>query len=146
MTDVDGYIREKVHGLYWDADENCARTVLRILSDLFAVPVEKQTLDAAVGLHGAGGYRAQCGLVEGSLMFIGIAAAETSLDSGIAVSLCRRFADIFEHRFGSLACAVLRPEGISPDNPPHLCENLTCRAVRFSYDFVKDNIMNLKQE
>lgn len=41
MTDVDGYIREKVHGLYWDADENCARTVLRILSDLFAVPVEK---------------------------------------------------------------------------------------------------------
>lgn len=29
-------------------------------------------MDAALGMHGAGGYRAQCGLVEGALMFIGI--------------------------------------------------------------------------
>jgi len=31
-----------------------------------------QLLDAAVGMHGAGKYGAQCGLVEGSLMFIGL--------------------------------------------------------------------------
>jgi len=29
-------------------------------------------LNFAIGLFGAGGYQAQCGLVEGTLMFIGI--------------------------------------------------------------------------
>ncbi|RAZ94424.1 redox-active protein, partial [Klebsiella oxytoca] len=66
------YITNRVHELYWEKDMNCARTTLLCLSELFEVAIEPQIMWSAVGLHGAGGYRAQCGLVEGTLMFIGI--------------------------------------------------------------------------
>lgn len=69
---MNAFIEKKVHELYWDCDVNCARTMLICLGELFGVTYEPQTLNAAVGLHGAGGYRAQCGLVEGSLMFAGV--------------------------------------------------------------------------
>lgn len=32
--------------------------------------IEPQVIWSAAGLHGAGGYRAQCGLAEGTFMFI----------------------------------------------------------------------------
>ena len=37
---------------------NCARTALVCLSELFEIVIEPQTIWSAVGLHGAGGYRA----------------------------------------------------------------------------------------
>ena len=55
------YIADRVHELYWKNDINCARTALICLGELFETSVEPQTVWAAVGLHGAGGYRAQCG-------------------------------------------------------------------------------------
>ena len=64
------YIKKRVHELYWNDDINCARTTIICLRELFKVSIEPQTLWSAVGLHGAGGYRAQCGLVEGALIFI----------------------------------------------------------------------------
>lgn len=66
------YITKRVHELYWEEDIDCARTALICLSEIFETALEPQTIRSAVGLHGAGGYRAQCGLVEGALMFIGI--------------------------------------------------------------------------
>ena len=66
------YITKRVHELYWKEDINCARTALVCLSELFEIVIEPQTIWSAVGLHGAGGYRAQCGLVEGTLMFMEI--------------------------------------------------------------------------
>ncbi len=65
-------VAKKVHELYWGSNVNCARTSLICLGDLFGVEIADQTLRAAIGLHGAGGFRAQCGLVEGPLMFIGL--------------------------------------------------------------------------
>ena len=56
------YITNRVHELYWEKDMNCARTTLLCLSELFEVAIEPQIMWSAVGLHGAGGYRAQCGL------------------------------------------------------------------------------------
>ena len=38
------------------------------LGELLGFHIEEQTYAAAVGMHGAGGFRAQCGLVEGALM------------------------------------------------------------------------------
>jgi hypothetical protein len=32
----------------------------------------------------------------------------------------------------------LRPQGFQDDNPPHLCEPLTCQAVEFSLTFVRN--------
>lgn len=72
MPQIEEYIRNRVHELYWKDDINCARTAIICLGELFEITVEQQTIWSAVGLHGAGGYRAQCGLVEGTLMFIGI--------------------------------------------------------------------------
>ena len=65
-------IKERVHELYWEHDMNCARTMLTCLGEFYDVNLEEQTVNSTIGLHGAGGFRAQCGLVEGALMFIGI--------------------------------------------------------------------------
>ncbi len=55
-------IKNRVHELYWNDDINCARTAIICLSELFETAAEPQTIWSAVGLHGAGGYRAQCGM------------------------------------------------------------------------------------
>jgi len=39
-----------------------------------------------------------------------------------------------------LLCEKLRPQGFTSDNPPHLCESITKKAVLFSADFICKNI------
>ena len=109
------YVTKRVHELYWEKDINCARTTLICLSELFEIVIEPQTICSAVGLHGAGGYRAQCGLVEGALMFIGIYFHTLGKTESEIVSACYNFAE---------------------NNPPHLCENLTCKAIEFTYYYI----------
>ena len=130
------YITTRVHELYWKEDINCARTSLICLSELFEIAIEPQTIRAAIGLHGAGGYRAQCGLVEGTLMFIGIYFHKLGKTEAEIVSICYNFASAFDKTFGSLRCYELRPTGFSENDPPHMCENLTCRAIEFAYHHI----------
>ena len=130
------FIRERVHSFYWDENINCAGTTLRILAEKFSVVLDPQIQDAALGMHGAGKYGAQCGLVEGTLMFIGIMGKREGLSDEDIIDFCRAFAEAFEERYGSLLCAVLRPEGFGQDNEPHLCEDITCRAVSHSIGFI----------
>jgi len=130
------YIKKRVHELYWNEDINCARTTIICLSELFELAIEPQTLWSAVGLHGAGGYRAQCGLVEGALMFTGIYFHTQGKTEEDAVSACCHFASAFEQTFGYLRCFDLRPTGFSENDPPHMCENLTCRAIAFTYEYL----------
>ena len=54
-------IAKRVHELYWEKDVNCATTSLLCLSELLEVELQPQVLQAAAGMHGAGGYRAQIG-------------------------------------------------------------------------------------
>lgn len=136
MESVENAIRAMVHRSYFEEDKNCACTTLMILSKLFETKVEEQTMQAAVGLHGAGGYRAQCGLVEGTLLFLGVCFVPREGERR-AVELCRRFAEAFEREFSSLRCYELRPGGFREDDPPHACEELTARAVIFAYRFVE---------
>ena len=126
---MNEYITNRVHDLYWKEDINCARTTLVCLSELFEITLEPQTIWSAVGLHGAGGYRAQCGLVEGSLMFIGIYLHGLGKTEDEIVSVC-------EKAFGSLRCLELRPSGFSESDPPHLCEKLTCNGIEFAYQYI----------
>ncbi len=130
MKDYNNLISERVHHYYWDEDLNCATTVLLIMAEIFAIELLPQTLHAAIGMHGAGGFRAQCGLVEGSLMFIGIIGRERGLADESIIKYCYDFAAEFQKNFGSLSCSELRPQGFKPDNPPHLCENLTRKVVQ----------------
>ena len=132
------HIQKRVHTYYWRDDLNCATTTLRILEEAFGLTLNPHMFDAAVGLHGAGEYGAQCGLVEGALMFLGIMGRARGVNDAQIVACCRRFARRFEHRFGSLVCRQLRPEGFRKDNPPHLCEKLSCDAIEFNVQFVKD--------
>lgn len=129
-------IEKRVHELYWDRDVNCARTALIVLGELFGVDVQPQTLQAAIGMHGAGGYRAQCGLAEGALMFMGIYFSQRGKAAGEIASLCARFAVQFVAAFSSLDCRDLRPGGFKPDDAPHRCEALSSRAIRFAHSFV----------
>ena len=93
-------------------------------------------LNSAIGLHGAGKYGAQCGLVEGTLMFIGIYGKSVGFESDIIENCCYDFAEQFEKTFGSLLCRDLRPQGFKIDNSPHLCEKITCDALEFTTSFL----------
>lgn len=141
VSQVEAYISKRVHFLYWEKDINCARTALTVLSELFEQNIFRQTLDSAIGLHGAGGFRAQCGLVEGSMMFISIYSREQFNKNDREISdLCFDFAKSFESVFSSLSCYYLRPGGFSKDDPPHLCEGLSNRGIFFAYNYVVNKI------
>ena len=133
---MENIVKERVHQLYWDADINCARTALTCLGEQFQVDISKQTMNAAIGLHGAGGYRAQCGLVEGALMFIGIYLSEAGKNAEEISKTCYQFAEQFTEKYGSLRCFDLRPNGFSETDPPHACESLTGDAIIFTCQFI----------
>ncbi|MDQ1329891.1 MAG: hypothetical protein QG578_153, partial [Thermodesulfobacteriota bacterium] len=115
-----------------------------ILSEIFSITLSDQIISAAIGMHGAGKYGAQCGLVEGTLMFLGIIGKEYSFQEETIVDHCREYAKQFENKFQSLLCSVLRPEGFKKQNPAHMCEKLTCRAIEFNIDFVSNFLKQKK--
>ena len=95
----------------------------------FGIDLNPQVMDAASCMHGAGGYRAQCGLVEGMLMFVGIIGHANKMEQSEINSFCSRTAESYEKKFGSLRCEILRPNGFNDDDPPHLCERLSCDSI-----------------
>jgi hypothetical protein len=133
-------IEKLVHEYYWINDFNCATTALKILSERFSVDLHQQTIDSAIGLHGAGEYGSQCGLVEGPLMFIGIIGRLNGMPDDLIINYCFIYAEEFEKKFGSLNCRELRPAGFHPDNPPHLCEELTVRTIKNAAAFIEKMI------
>ncbi len=137
IMDATSFIQQQVHNLYWEKNENCARTSLLILAQLFDTHIEGQTYQSAVGLHGCGGHRDQCGLVEGSVMFLGIYFSNKRWHEGDVVNLIFDFAQNFTEKFGSVSCYDLRPGGFHISDPPHRCEKLTCDAISFTYQFIR---------
>lgn len=135
---TEAIVRQSVNNCYWKEDLNCATTTLLVLAGHFGVTLAPQVLDAALGMHGAGGFRAQCGLVEGALMFSGILGRSEGISDEKSVAFCMKLAEAFEGKFGSLQCRTLRPEGFHPDNPPHLCEGLTVRATCANIDLISE--------
>ena len=133
---LTSFVTERVHYYFWDKDINCAGTTILLLAEHFGVRIEQQVLNAAAGMHGAGGYRAQCGIVEGALMFIGIFGTDCGLPERDVAAFCKAFAQSFVAAFGSLSCSVLRPTGFRADDPPHLCEGLTVKAIINTIGFI----------
>ncbi len=138
--DINKLIKQRVHNYYWELDLNCATTMLRILSEIIGIDLQHQVLDAAAGMHGAGKYRAQCGLVEGGLMFIGIIGNMKGVTKPLIEKNCYNFALKYEKEFGSLVCRELRPEGFKENNPPHLCAELTEKAVKFTKNYLLETL------
>lgn len=131
------YIKQQVHQFYWKDDYNCATTVLKTLGAIYNMELSPQVIAAAKGMHGAGKYGAQCGLVEGCLMFIGIYGTHVGLEEPVVVSACYYFAEGFKEKFKGLQCRDLRPGGFQKTDPPHLCEELTKQALWFSVDYLE---------
>ena len=142
--DIADFVKRRVHECYWRDNINCATANLKILSEVFQINLSSDLIDAAVGMHGAGKYGAQCGLVEGSLMFIGVLGRRLDVTDSTIASFCKDFAGQFVHRFGSLSGEILRPEGFGPDNPPHLCEKLTCEVICFAINAIANYYYKLR--
>lgn len=138
---TEDIVTTMVHENYWIKGHNCATTTLIVLSKLFNIPLEQQVLYSSRGMHGAGCFRAQCGLVEGTLMFFGILGTEKELGDPTIAGLCYKYAEEFTKKFGSLSCRDLRPEGFNDDDPPHLCEKLSVESILFSEQFITENLI-----
>lgn len=132
-------IAGQVHTLYWQHDVNCARAALFCLGEIFGVAIHPQLWQAAVGMHGAGLLRAQCGLVEGALLFLGVYYTGSGVPDRDIATVCRRFAEAFTRRFSSLSCRDLRPGGFTRSDPPHLCEGLSVDAIDFTAGFIRNH-------
>lgn len=132
-------LKTRIHTLYHVNDYNCARTTLICLGERFGIDICQQVLDAGIGMHGAGRFRAQCGLVEGALMFLGIWGTERGLTVKEITKLCYRFAEGFTARFGSLLCRELRPNGFQKTDPPHACEPITAETIDFTIRFIEQH-------
>jgi C_GCAxxG_C_C family probable redox protein len=142
MKGLNVLIEERVHHYYWNKDLNCATTALCVLAEIFEIDLCSQVIDSAIGMHGGGKFGAQCGLVEGPLMFIGIFGKEQGIDDKDIVNYCYCFLKEFQIKFGSIVCKDLRPQGFKPKNPPHLCEELTKRAI----EFIVNYLIELKEQ
>lgn len=137
ITPIKERVKTLVHESYWERDDNCATTSLYALGLLFEIPISDEVWYATIGLWGAGGYGAQCGLVEGPLMFLGIYGSYFGYTRDTIVGWCRRFAEKFDEEFGSLNCSDLRPEGFTPENEQsHICEELSVKAIMFAWKFI----------
>ena len=123
--DVEALVRERVHSLYYDRDVNCARTTMLCLGELLGFHIEEQTYAAAVGMHGAGGFRAQCGLVEGALMMLGAYFGAKGVADGERVDMCRRFAGQFRSRLDVYKRQDLL-YGPSDQDAPTDCNRIDC--------------------
>ena len=144
--DIKTLVDKRVHDYYWKDNIDCAITTLKILGEIFLIDLEPQVLNSAIGLFGAGGFQAQCGLVEGALMFIGILGKAKNYSDNEIKEQCYSFTEKFEKEFGSLICKVLRPEGFKPENPPHLCEDLSKKAILFTINFLSEAIKKTELE
>lgn len=138
--DTRAFVEQRIARYYRVDEINCAVATLKILAERFGLKISEQVLDSAVGMNGAGQYRAQCGLVEGGMMFLGIFGRKRGMSDDDIMELCREYAAAFEKRFGSLSCRVLRPEGFDPDNPPHICEPISVDAVCFDIEFIEGRL------
>jgi len=124
---------EKRVSLYYDKENlNCAITTLKILSEYFHIDVNDQVIKAATGMSGAGNYIAQCGLVDGTIMFLGIWGKECDLPELTIKRLCRKYVKQFDLEYGSVVCKDLRPKV----KGSHICGGLTSQSVEFSINFI----------
>ncbi len=110
--------------------------MLRVLGAVTDREIHEQVFAAATGMNGAGRFRAQCGLVEGGLMFLGIWGHGRGRSPEEVENLCKAYAREFETRFGSLLCRDLRPQGFAEGQPQHLCEGLSVDAANWAAQWV----------
>jgi len=109
--DTDALIRQRVQEYFVEGDHNCAMTALKVLSEIFEVPLEPQVIDAASSLPGAGGTGELCGLVSGTLMFIGVWGRRKGFHREAFEPVAKGFTEGVHERLGSVRCEALESDG-----------------------------------
>ncbi len=132
---------QRVHDCYWGQGLNCARTVLLALAEEFDFMIDRQLYNAACGMHGAGGFGAQCGAVEGALIFLGAYLGSKNWPEDEISNACYGFAERFTEQFGSLRCSKLRPGGFTEQDDPHLCDRYVAGAIRAALEQLQKTLV-----
>ncbi len=136
---LEQLVAARVRVYYGGHDLSCIHATLKVLAEVFDTEVSPQTYDSSSGMFGGGGnYGAQCGLVQGVIMFIGILCARHRLDKETLGKLCFDYSALAEKELGSLLCREIRPEGFTEDNPPDLCEPRTVQSIVSAARFIAD--------
>lgn len=108
-------VQQRVATYFVTGENNCAMTVLRVLGEVFEMPVTQPVIDAAQCMPGAGGVDHLCGLVAGALMFVGVWGGQQGLHRAVLRPVTSGFSQAVAERFGSLMCSDLRPaDGCGP--------------------------------
>lgn len=136
-------IEELVHDLYWIEDKNCAITTMKVLSEYYDIDIQSQLYESMIAMPGIGKHGLTCGIVNGAIMFISIYGKVLLVDQDNLKEIIHEYVDQFNVLFGSVNCITLRPEGFDMKNPPHLCEQLTTDALKFTCGFI-DNRLRIK--
>jgi len=139
--DTDKLILEKITLYHHQQKNNCAQTTLKILSEVFNVDINPQVISSACGLNGGGRYGAQCGLLEGALMFLGIKTCIDNKDKKYINKTCYNYTDKFKSNFESLLCSDLRPGGFQKGDSPDVCEKLFIKAIKLTTNFIKKEMI-----
>lgn len=129
-------IEESVKYYYWEKDFNCAETTLLTLSKALNIELMEETIFSATALPGAAKNGAQCGIVSGVIMLIGIMGNKQGIERNKIQEKCHVFVQKYEEKFGSLLCRELRPQGFNKNNPPHLCLGLTIDSIKVAYEYI----------
>ncbi len=114
-ADMETLVKERVATYFVSGDNNCAMTVLRVLSEVFETPVAQPVINAAQCMPGAGGVDHLCGLISGALMFVGVWGGQQGLHRSVLRPVTSGFSQAVQERFSSLMCSDLRPaDGCGP--------------------------------
>ncbi len=112
---METLIEQRVAAYFVSGENNCAMTVLRVLTEVFETPVAQPVIDAAQCMPGAGGVDHLCGLVSGALMFVGVWGGQHGLHRSVLRPVTSGFSQAVRERFGSLMCSDLRlADGCGP--------------------------------
>ena len=101
------WLQEQVRLYFTSGKYNCTMTTLKVLTEVFEVPLHPQVLDAARMAPGAGGTGGLCGLATGALMFVGLWSAQQRIPRDRLRPLTQGMMAEIRERFGSMQCEVL---------------------------------------
>ncbi len=103
-------LRERVERYFVSGRYNCTMTVLAVLFEVYEMPPDPRLLGAGQCLPGVGGSGGLCGLVSGTLIFLGVWGYERGLHRSLLSPGCALVVESVRARFGSTSCALLRTE------------------------------------
>jgi len=126
-------ILEKMHYYYVEQGLNCAEATIIVLSEKFDLLINQQVMAAAIGMNGAGGSGAQCGLIEGSLMFLGILGVVKNATKDEIKAVIQNYTKLFNDKFHSLNCNFIKPEN---EYESKKCRDLAKESVQFCFEYI----------